>query len=239
MEQEAYEGGEQRRSEPERLSSFREAMRFERNPMSDGDGSDNSNTITKVGHPEALAEYGRFQMDEVKYGVPIKVAENDCAVVAQENALTALGVETSTEEIRQIGENMRPPAYMRGEGSTPAGLGYAFESKGVGREVYTQEVDVMNSQEPVSHLRSKLEQDHAVLVGVDTPTLYGPESGPGGHALWVTGAEFSREGQLISVHVNDPGIRDGQNIEYDGKTFIDAWREKNYLTVSSHASFKF
>ncbi len=224
---------------------LREVMREERENISEGDKPDDLETIEHVGEPEKLAEYGTYQMDEGESG------RYDCAVVTQQNALEALGVETTTEEIRQLGENMNPPAYGRGEnapnglnGTITSEVGYAFEEKGVGRETYTYSErdgnDIMDGSEPVNHLRNELSEGHAVIAVVDSPSFYNYEAEqPMNHAVWVTDAAFTPDGKLDHIHVNDPGVPDGQNKVYDGETFINAWRETDYRTVSSEVSFPF
>jgi len=216
---------------------LREVMREERENISEGDKPDDLKTIEHVGEPEKLAEYGTYQGDEGE------TAGYDCVVVAQQNALDGLGVETTTEEIRQIGENMDPPAYGRGEntyglnGTTPDGVGYAFEAKGVGRIDYPPEnSDTSDCTEAINHLRNELSEGHAVIAVVDTEPLWGQ---PGGHAVWVTGADFNSDGRLETVKVNDPGVENGQNISYEGNKFIEAWESYDYRMSSSQESFPF
>lgn len=259
---ETSDGSDQHQAEQEHPVRLREAMRPERyghvsdvnttEPSREGERGDrppSRELLEHVGQHEKLAPYGKSQHDEGATG------HYDCAVVAQQNSLEALGVESTTEEIRQMGEKMTPPAYGRGEhnplkGSTPSELGYAFEEKGVGRMPYTspnETGEIFNEKgevvdrvtPPVEHLRNELSDGKAVIVAVEVEPLWKNQTG--GHALWVTDAAFTPDGKLDHVHVNDSGQPSGQNqdVVYDGKDFMEAWERQNFRTASSKAKFPF
>lgn len=75
MGYETNDGWDSYEQEREHLPSFREAMRYERDPPSEGDKPDDLKTIDHVGDPEKFAPYGTYQGDEGETGA------YDCAVV--------------------------------------------------------------------------------------------------------------------------------------------------------------
>ncbi len=93
------------------------------------------------------------------------------------------------------------------DGTDANKIGYAFESAELGREYYEraeldpydlenfEPYDVMDAEK---HLRTQLEQNRAVICAVDTQHLW-EDGEPGGHALWVTGAEYDEQGILTKV----------------------------------------
>jgi hypothetical protein len=260
---ETKDGSDQPQSKQEQPVRLRETMRTEHysdmppvktaesEANQEGERGDRSlpcERFEHVGNHEKLAPYGKSQHDEGA------TSGYDCAVVAQQNSLEALGVDSTTEEIRQMGENMSPPAYGRTEnnpfkGSTQGELGYAFEEKGVGRMIYNspnETGEIFNAKgglvdritPPTEHLRNELSDKKAVLVAVDTEPIWNQ---PGGHAFWVTDAAFTPDGKLDHVHVNDSGLPSGQNqnVIYSGKSFMEAWGSRDYWMASSKAKFPF
>ena len=85
-------------------------------------------------------------------------------------------------------------------------------------------------------LCTRLDEDRAVVVAVDSAPLWGTWDVPAdqrGHALWVTGIESSADGGDVRIVCNDSGLEDGRHACYSREDFDAAWSARGYAMVST------
>lgn len=178
--------------------------------------------LERFGDPERLKEFWEYQDNSF-----------DCGIYSQKDIFEAQGIHVSAEELRQIGENKNPPAYTRHLGTFE--IGFAFEKAGLGKTDYQQDAfDPSAEANAARDLKNELTANHGVIAAVDSGVLWGEKSG--GHALWVTGIDV-QDGKITQVYANDSGRADGNMATYPGKTFMYAWRMRNYEMVATKTTF--
>ncbi len=166
----------------------------------------------EVGQPEALAEYWRFQGDT-----------NDCALYAQGGVLEASGQTFDIQKYREQG--LEGGWYSPEDGTYFSSFGDLWEANDL--EVTRYEKDAT-----IQDIADELDQNHGVVVGVDTEPIWGE---PGGHALWVTGLEIGSDGAPTNVICNDSGRPDGQQHPYPLDHFMTAWNSCNNIMVATQS----
>lgn len=96
-----------------------------------------------------------------------------------------------------------------------------FDHYGVDAEVQTGSMD---------QLRTMLDSDTPVIIGLDSDDLYGAGDGPfaddmvAGHAVVITGIDD----EAGLVYINDPGFPDGAGVAISIEAFEDAWTDADH-----------
>jgi len=99
---------------------------------------------------------------------------------------------------------------------------------GVEAEVQTGSID---------ELRTLLDADTPVIIGLDADDLYGAGDSPfaddlvSGHAVVITGIDD----EAGLVYINDPGFPDGAGVAISIEAFEDAWQDADHTMIVAEA----
>lgn len=173
-----------------------------------------------VGHPHELGRYWERQQ-----------GQKECALYAQGTALEAFDKPFDITRLRQAGE--ADGTFDPADGTKLKDLGHVWEREGLA--VVRHEFGDGNANSAFRVLATELTDGKAVIVAVDTGPIWGNwdvKEDRRGHALWVTGLEWTASGKMNYV-CNDSGRSDGQQIAYSVEDFERAWRKWNYQMIST------
>lgn len=182
--------------------------------------------------------------DPIEYGNPIHNARfwrhqqgrNSCAVVAQISVYQSLTG-------RYISENAASNyAYRRGwfdprTGTQPRHTGNILNSLGI--QTYKP------YRGTLWHLKNALARGDRPIVGLDANEIWTPrynrygtplEQRNAGHAVWVTGIDYERNG-AINIVLNDSGTRNGMASVVRYRDFMNAWQDYNCFVAIADNPF--
>lgn len=185
-----------------------------------GAATDNVSPTSDAGEGQSLGD----PEGDAKYLHP--QTRDTCATVAQEGIIEKrTGIDHGEEALAQ-------EAYEKGwtdesGGTYPQDMGNLLEAHGIPTQRWT------DGSADAETLKEQLSQGKDLVAAVDMGALYQDEAYAGaGHAVWVTGAETTPEGQISSVTVNDSNHPESpQTYAYD--TFKTAWDGSNRLLVAA------
>ena len=159
---------------------------------------------------------------------------NSCAIVAQEGVIESLlGYDIPKTELEQMAYNN---GWYDPKSGTPIEcVGNILEAYGVPVEQGHDKslIDIYNA----------LDNDEKVIVALDPYEIWEPtrdyygrpvEYIDTGHAVWVTGMDMDKEGNL-SVIINDSGTIDGMRKTVSLEDFKNAWDDfGNFAVITNH-----
>ncbi len=168
--------------------------------------------------------------EDAMQGYHVQETGTSCAVAAQEFALEQLTGRDYTEtELRELAEENG--WYSPEGGTSMEDVGKIMESQGL-----TVQSDQGNSLDDIANC---LNNDGAVVVGVDVYELYGIEHdyGPGmgaNHAVQVTGIDYS-DPESPMVILNDSSNPDGCGVMIPAEDFMNAWEDSDCFMVEAYS----
>jgi hypothetical protein len=152
-------------------------------------------------------------MAEIPYH-QAQVGPNDCLPTSAAMVLSeALGVEVPQSEVVDLANELD---LLGPNGMSLDGGVVLLEHYGLDAEVQTGSID---------DLRTLLDNDTPVIIGLDADDLYGLGDQPfaddltSGHAVVITGIDD----EAGVVYINDPGFPDGAGVAVPLSVFEDAW----------------
>jgi hypothetical protein len=159
-----------------------------------------------------------------------------CAIKSQQLILHDFGIHLTENQLRDEAIHKGwyvPSSFNHSGGTYPQDIGKLLEAHGI----HVHQTYGGN----VFSLVNELAQGHEVIVDVDANSLWHPSifekikdvttGDTPNHALIVAGINAS-DPQHIKVILKDPGTGDVGK-EYSLNHFMDAWRDSNYLMVST------
>lgn len=206
----------------ERRSAEANVARFEAATDNQGPTETVEHDKHVVGHPQELGRYWERQQ-----------GQKECALYAQGTALEAFGKPFDINRLRQAGE--ADGTFDPAEGTKPKDLGDVWEREGLAVVRHGGQLGDGNANSAFRFLVTELTDGKAVNVAVETGPIWGNwdvKQEERGHALWVTGLEWTTSGKM-NVVCNDSGRSDGQQIAYSVEDFERAWRKWNYQMIST------
>jgi hypothetical protein len=181
---------------------------------SDGsDGSDGGVGGDDTVHGDPMAEIPYHQA---------QVGAHDCLPTSVAMVLSEVtGTEVPAGEVVDLANDL---GLMGGNGMSLEGGLALMDHYGVHAEVQTGTID---------ELRTMLDADVPVIIGLDSDDLYGAGDGPfadnmvSGHAVVITGIDD----EAGLVYINDPGFPDGAGVAIPIQEFEDAWKDADHEMI--------
>lgn len=183
-------------------------------PTDDGTTDDGADD-TVHGDPMAEIPYHQAQ-----------AGSNDCLPTSVAMVLSeATGSEVDASDVVDVANELG----LLGESGMSMEGGLALlDHWGVDAEVQTGSID---------QLRTMLDADTPVIIGLDADDLYGAGDAPfaddlvSGHAVVITGIDD----EAGLVYINDPGFPDGAGVAISIEAFEDAWQDADHTMIVAEA----
>ena len=187
-------------------------------------------TTFLIGFSDAKHDFGL--PSENSYIPEMVQHTNDgCAFHSEATILHEFGINVSEEQLQR--EGAEEGWYRPGHGTPLQYMGSHLEHHGV-------PVNVTEGN-GIDNLISEFSQGHRVIVALDSGELWNPGirenmedliyGGFPDHALIVDGINLSDK----TITLTDSGTGDFRT-EYSLNTFMDAWKDSNYLMVATEVS---
>ncbi len=168
------------------------------------------------GDPMAEIEYHQAQPG------PVDCVPTSIAMIASEITGESVDADTVVTMANDMG-------VMTASGMAPEDGARLLEELGVEAEVQSGSLD---------QLRTALDNDQEIVIGLDAADLYSGEGGPfdpgmtSGHAVVITGIDDNAG----MVYINDPGFPDGAGVAIPIDQFEDAWADTgNTMIVATES----
>lgn len=182
-------------------------------PDDSTDTNDDTNTGDDTVHGDPMAEIPYHQA---------QVGSNDCLPTSVAMVLSeATGTEVDQSEVVDLANEL---GLLGDNGMSIEGGLQLLEHWGVDAEVQTGSID---------QLRTLLDSDTPVIIGLDSDDLYGQGDQPfsddlvAGHAVVITGIDD----EAGLVYINDPGFPDGAGVAISIEAFEDAWTDADHTMI--------
>ena len=182
-------------------------------PFEDHTDGDNTDDDTIHGDPQAEIEFHQTQG-----------AENTCLPTSVSMVATELlGEHVDQADVAQMAEDH---GFMGESGMSMDGGVTLLNDLGLDAELHTGGT--------MDDLRTALDGDTDVIIGLDAADLYNGDGGPfdqgmlSGHAVVITGIDD----EAGVVYINDPAFPDGAGVEIPIAQFEDAWTDSDHAMIS-------
>jgi len=183
----------------------------------DGTETDDSDTEDDGIHGDPMAEIPYHQA---------QAGNNDCLPTSIAMVLSeATGTDVPASDVVDLANQLG----VLGETGMSMDDGLALlEHWGVDAQVETGSLD---------ELRTLLDADTPVIIGLDADDLYGTGDSPfsddlvSGHAVVITGIDD----EAGLVYINDPGFPDGAGVAISISEFEDAWTDADHTMIVAEA----
>lgn len=185
--------------------------------VDDGTETDDGTDVDDSVHGEPMEEIPYHQA---------QVGPNDCLPTSVAMVLTEItGTEVPQGDVVDYANELG----LLGENGMSMEGGLALlEHWGVEAEVQTGSMD---------DLRTMLDSDTPIVIGLDSDDLYGQGDAPfsddlvAGHAVVITGIDD----EAGVVYINDPGFPDGAGVAISIEAFEDAWADSGNAMIVAEA----
>ncbi len=203
----------------------------------DGDGVADETFDPATGEiiddPFALDDPGNDPNDGV-HGDPMtdipyhqaQASSNDCLPTSVAMVLSEItGTDVPAGDVADLANEL---GLLGETGMSMEGGLTLLEHYGVDAEVQTGTMD---------ELRTMLDSDVPVIIGLDSDDLYGTGDSPfaddlvAGHAVVITGIDD----EAGLVYINDPGFPDGAGVAIPIEEFEDAWKDADNSMIVANA----
>jgi hypothetical protein len=164
-------------------------------------------------------------MAEIPYH-QAQAGPNDCLPTSVAMVLTEItGTEVPQGDVVDYANEL---GLLAENGMSIEGGLQLLEHWGVEAEVQTGTMD---------DLRTMLDSDTPIIIGLDSDDLYGQGDAPfsddlvAGHAVVITGIDD----EAGVVYINDPGFPDGAGVAISIDAFEDAWADSGHSMIVAEA----
>lgn len=185
--------------------------------VEDGTETDDGTDIDDSVHGEPMEEIPYHQA---------QVGPNDCLPTSVAMVLTEItGTEVPQGDVVDYANEL---GLLGESGMSMEGGLQLLEHWGVEATVESGTMD---------DLRTMLDSDTPIIIGLDSDDLYGQGDGPfaddlvAGHAVVITGIDD----EAGVVYINDPGFPDGAGVAISIEAFEDAWTDAGNTMIVAEA----
>lgn len=185
--------------------------------IDDGSGDDGTDLDDDSIHGDPMAEIPYHQA---------QAGPNDCLPTSVAMVLTEItGTEVPQGDVVAYANEL---GLLAETGMSVEGGVQLLEHWGVEAEVQNGSMD---------DLRTMLDSNTPVIIGLDSDDLYGQGDAPfgddfvAGHAVVITGIDD----EAGLVYINDPGFPDGAGVAISIEAFEDAWTDSGNVMIVAEA----